>query len=328
MRHCTLLLALFAAFAVVPFAGTANAALLAYEGFEFEALGAFDGTADQTWTLGAAAETIENKDLSYSGGGVTINYGIRVLKLSGSAAYLGKAASFDFSAQTGPVYFSFLGQIANNAFFQPWVGYSAAGGTQPHFGSGMVYMDGRSVDKVVGSLVPVVIPPIVDTADLGNAKPAPIFVVAKLFKSGAGNYDRLQLEINPTTITEPGTWDGDITNDLSVSSLDRFGIRYGNNAAGWIDEIRIGTTYAEVVPLSTLYSTTDGDWDAAGTWDAPPLCSHGEYRHDRASWPRSGGQCRRQRSRQVAVDYRYRGEREHGGGLLRRDPDDQRRRHR
>ena len=239
------------------FAGTANAALLAYESFETEGIGGFDGTADQTWTLGAGMNKhiVGDKDLSYSGGTLTIDDGDRVFRLfsGGKDNYFNKAASFDLpSAQTGPVYFSFLGQIATNTFFQPWVGYSAAGGNQPHFGSGQVTMDGRSGDKVAGTLAPVVIPPTVNTADLGNAKPAPIFVVAKLFKSGAGNYDRMQVVVNPTSTTEPGTWDGDITLDLSVSSLDRFGIRYGNNAAGenggWIDEIRIGTTYAAVVP--------------------------------------------------------------------------------
>jgi len=250
MRNCTILLALFAAFVPALVAGTADAALLAYESFETEALGAFDGTADQTWTLGAAAETIENKDLSYSGGDVTINSGNRVLKLSNAAAYLGRAVSFDLpSAQTGPVYFSFLGQVQTGAFFQPWVGYSAAGGAEPQFGSGQVYMDGRgSTDAVVGTLINISPLSTVNTPDLGNAKPAPIFVVAKLFKSGAGNYDRLQVVVNPTSTTEPGTWAGDITKDIQVSTLDRFAIRYGNSTpGGWIDEIRISTTYAEAV---------------------------------------------------------------------------------
>jgi len=223
-----------------------------HESFETEAAGAFDGAADLDWTLGDATETIvDDKDLSYSGGDLTVDSGERALRISNLAAYTSPVVSFNIASQSGPVYFSFLGQIANEAFFQPWVGYSAAGGAEPHFGSGQVYMDGRAVgggDVIKGTLLAASGPPV-NTGDLGNAEPAPIFVVAKLFKSGAGNYDRMQVLVNPTSATEPGTWDGDITNDLGVASLDLFGIRYGNNAAGWIDEIRVGTSWADVVPV-------------------------------------------------------------------------------
>jgi len=46
----------------------------------------------------------------------------------------------------------------------------------------------------------------------------------------------------------PGPWGASITQDIEVSSLDRFGIRYGNSADAWIDEIRIGDSYGSVIP--------------------------------------------------------------------------------
>jgi len=220
---------------------------LARESFETEAPGAFDGTADQAWTLGAAVETIEEKDLSYRGGGITAGFGNRALKLSGSAPYLNRAVGFDLpTAQTGPVYFSFLAQVEAGAFLQPWVGTSAY---PDHQGSGQVYMDGRSGGgKVAGTLCPPGYATL-NAACPGNAVRAPVFVVARLSKSGAAgdNYDRLQVVVNPTSPTEPVKWDGDITKDIGVGSLDRFGLRYGNRAAGWIDEIRVGTTWEDVV---------------------------------------------------------------------------------
>jgi len=250
MNRFHLFLSLLAVLGLALFAGTAGAALLAYESFETEATGAFDGTADQTWTLGTTTETIENKDLSYSGGDITVGSGDRALKLTDATAFIGKAVSFDFSAQTGTVYFSFLTQI-EATFFQPWVGYSAAGGAEPQFGSGQISMDGRATDSIKGTLINISPLASISTADLGDPKAAPVFVVAKLSKSGAAgaNYDQLQVVVNPTSITEPGTWAGDITKDIQVSSLDRFAVRYGNTAAGgWIDEIRIGTTYGSVIP--------------------------------------------------------------------------------
>ncbi len=231
-----------------------RAGLIAYESFEPAELGAFDGTADQTWTLGAATETIEDKDLSYSGGDVTINSGGRVLKLSGLATISSPVASFNFTEQSGPVYFSYLAEVQSGAFFEPWVGNSA---NTDHKGSASLAMDARWGDVVTARLMDLSFG-TTQTGDLEDAVGGLTFVVGKLFKSGAAgdNYDRLQVVVNPTSTTEPGTWDGDITRDIEVDTLDRFGLRYGNTQAGWIDEIRIGTTYGSVIPEPSTLAMT------------------------------------------------------------------------
>lgn len=231
-------------------AGAAQAALIAQETFEPEALGAFDGTADQTWTLGTSDEQIVNRDLSYSGGAVTIDDGDRNLRLSNLASILAPVADFTFTPESGPIYFSFLAEATSGLFFQPFVS-----GSPDHRSSASVGMDTRTGDTVTARLTSSTGPLAAGTGDLENAIGGLTFVVGKLFKSGGGNYDRLQMEFNPTTTSEPAVWDADLTGDIGVTSVNRFGMRFGAAAGAeyaYIDEIRVGTGYSDVfgIPVS------------------------------------------------------------------------------
>jgi len=233
---------------VVELDALVSLALPLHESFETEALGAFDGIADQTWTLGAAVETIEDKDLSYSGGDITVDSGARVLKISSLGAVTSPVVRYDFDSQSGPVYFSFLAQITGTPLFQPWVGNSSTG---DHAGSAHITLDNAySPNHVKGTLCRATDYNTVHTADLADAVDQTVFIVARLSKSGAAgdNYDRLELMVNPTSMSEPATWDGSLTHDIQVTNLDRFGIRYGSDQSAWIDEIRIGTSWAQVLP--------------------------------------------------------------------------------
>jgi hypothetical protein len=153
---------------------------------------------------------------------------------------------FTFSAQSGTLYFSFLAEASLGGFSQPFVSGSAN-----HHSSASVGMDTRSSDKVTARLVSSDGSNAAISGDLENAVGGLTFVVGKLFKSADGNYDRLQMEFNPTTKTEPVVWDADLTGDIGVASVSRFGIRFGEATGteyAWIDEIRIGTTWADVLP--------------------------------------------------------------------------------
>jgi hypothetical protein len=82
----------------------------------------------------------------------------------------------------------------------------------------------------------------------------------------------------------PGTWMVTRTMD-SAETLDRFRIMSGTNLGGQIDEIRIGTTWADVVspdPTSqpstfTWNQTGAGDWNNSGNWLPSGVVPNGNH---------------------------------------------------
>jgi len=223
--------------------------LIAQESFNSEPVGPFDGTADQNWTLGSSDEQIvADKSLSYSGGDVTIDDGGRVLRLGTQGGIVSPVVDFTFPWQTDTVYFSFLAEPSNEVFLEPFVT-----GTNNNDGSAAVAFNTRGTADTIEARLDVGTT-LNSSSDLGDAIGDTQFVVGKLFKSTgdpADNYDRLQLILNPTTSTEPTSWDADLTQDIGVASVFRFGVRFGDahNSPpeyAWIDEISIGTDYASV----------------------------------------------------------------------------------
>lgn len=87
----------------------------------------------------------------------------------------------------------------------------------------------------------------------GNvANDATFLVVGHFFKSAGGNYDRLELWVNPEfddelaplVVTSGGSGIAQVT-DIGFRAA-----RTGNSpTAIWVDELRIGTTWADVVPV-------------------------------------------------------------------------------
>ena len=74
-------------------------------------------------------------------------------------------------------------------------------------------------------------------------------LVGKLSKTAGGNYNRVDLFINPTTATEPATPDATDTADSGVAALSVFGVRTFNFDDGdryQFDDVTVGTTFADV----------------------------------------------------------------------------------
>jgi hypothetical protein len=226
--------------------------LLVYESFEPASVGTFasGNKGDLTWsTYGGAI--VDNKDLTYIGGSVRVNGGDRALFVEGALANTANFASFTFLPQTGDVYFSFLASTTAGVFFQPYVSDDA-----DNSNSGSAVLDTRGGgDLVYARLTEGANTP---PGDIGGSQDVNVFIVCKLSKSGAGNYDTLEMLVNPTFHVEPATWTADISRNIGIDAVDTFGIRIWDFHAGegaWIDEVRIGTTFATVVqqPSGTLF---------------------------------------------------------------------------
>jgi len=220
--------------------------LLVYESFEPASAGSFasGNKGDLTWsTYGGAI--VDDKDLTYIGGSVRVNGGDRALFVDGPLANNENFASFTFAQQTNDVYFSFLASTTAGVFFQPYVSDDADSGN-----SASAVLDTRVSDIVKARLQAA---SRTESGDIGDSQDVNVFTVGKLSKSAVpGNYNTLEMLVNPTSTDEPASWTTDITRDIGIAAVDTFGIRiWGLTAASedaWIDEVRIGTTFAAVVP--------------------------------------------------------------------------------
>lgn len=98
----------------------------------------------------------------------------------------------------------------------------------------------------------------------------PVLMVMKLeFLAGA---DRVSLYINPATASEPTVADA-IKTDKDTGTLSTLALN--NGGAFSIDEIRLGTTFADVVPglVSELMATWNGSlgsWTDSSGWTSSP----------------------------------------------------------
>ena len=223
--------------------------LLAYESFEPADVGIFESgnKGDLTWALYGGA--IVDTNLTHSGGTVLADGGDRALFVAGPAADNNAFAAFAFAQQTNDVYFSFLASTTSGVFFQPYVSHS--GNDEKNSASAVLDTRGLSGD---GDLVHARLTAAsanTGSGDIGGSQDVNAFIVGKLSKSAAGNYDTLEMLVNPTSLVEPATWATDISRDIGISYVRVFGIRiydFNDSEGAWIDEVRIGTTFAAVVP--------------------------------------------------------------------------------
>jgi len=231
----------------------AHAALVAYDGFETENIAALGGQSGGTgWSAGTwsavSGVNVQAASLSYTGGAVSVNGG------SQTAAILNdtnnnSAVSRSFPSQTGTVYFSFLFAAPAGLEETDFLSFqlnndtnelsSAAIGMRNNMGNPFFTRLSTS-----GSATGTTVNSSINTDSL-----ATFFLVGKLTKS-ATNYDRIDLFVNPTALTEPVSADATSSADSGIGTVSVFNIRSVNLDASDLyrfDEVRIGTSYADVV---------------------------------------------------------------------------------
>ncbi|HEX8916319.1 MAG TPA: PEP-CTERM sorting domain-containing protein, partial [Humisphaera sp.] len=253
--------------AVVSSAAPARATVIATDNFESYAPGS--QLAGQSGGTGFNAPYVSDNPpaavaggggLSYANGAVSIGGGSVALQLvpatTGAVSNAGGAAdngtlARTFSNQTDPIYFRFLLRTNNtggNEFLQ--VGLSNQAAAEPNASVGVagatadvfnyfVRIPGGTGNQVVSSTL---FAP--NTTDL---------VVGKVSKTaGSTNYNRIDLYVNPSTGTEPGTATATRTGDSGQSGFTTFNFRTARFQPGdvyTIDGLVLGTTYADVVPV-------------------------------------------------------------------------------
>jgi len=261
---CKLLLPVTALSCLV-WSGSARATLIAYDGFETYTSGAnlsgnTGGTGWATnWSAIATGVNVvtAGTPLAYNAGAIQVNGGTRAVSVS-ALDTTDNVASRSFSAQSGTVYFSFLFRLAvgtsDNDFIQFSLNDNTLIANSGSIGDLSNVADANQFATRIGGLSGGTSV----NSSTSVAQATTYLLVGKISKVSSTNYNRMELFINPTTTTETGVV---ATQNASagISSISFFTVRVSNIEATdqyQFDELRIGTTWADVVPIPEPASWT------------------------------------------------------------------------
>jgi hypothetical protein len=198
-----------------------------------------------------AAVTIAAAPLSYYAGEVGLSGGANVLRYTAIENNgVHQLASREFApVQSGTLYLSFLYCELSNGdddFLQ--LGFDDAALANPVAAA----LDRNGNFQARSGTT--------DGADTGitSVTGEVYFIVLKISKTG-GTYDRVSVFVNPTTATE-GAPDATDTRNSTLASAFHFALRtafYEIGDIADVDEIRVGTTWADVVPTNNLVAHED-----------------------------------------------------------------------
>lgn len=244
-------------------------ATIAYDGFDYAA-GDFNGASGgigwtTNWSVPAAtgySAGIVNQSLSYNQGGINISGGSTAFEVRGgnnTSGVFGGIAQRDFATQTGEVWVGFLYRPSAGDFFQ--VGLDTD-------------QDNPRVSAIHSNddLNARIRTDQNGNANLNAHAGVTHFVVMRIQKDGASNYNRVDVYLDPTSISDPGTLVSTRSGtDSGMGGLNRFvtrAARMNTNETYVIDELRIGTTYRDVVGTAIWDGNSDGDGDGISWTDA------------------------------------------------------------
>lgn len=249
-RTLTLSLALTAGICVLVAGTQAHAVLYASDNFDTYApgsnlIGASDGSGWDTAWAGAAspASTVEALNLNPGSGNAA-------QVVNGTTASIDSILSRGLNDISGsPVYVSLLVQVANFNTGSDFVMFQltdgAIGNAGQALGFGVLNAAGNPFFARSGSSAGATDP--ASTLAVGGQT---YHLVAKISQQG-GEYERIDLFIDPASTVEPVTPDATAINTgVNLTNLSLFNIRTANLESGDVirfDEIRIASTFAEAV---------------------------------------------------------------------------------
>jgi len=245
-------------------AATAGAGLIAYEGFETYAagtqvesssgVGLSGGTGwTDAWNVADTYRTnvtVVNQSLSYTSGEVQVDGGTKAMRVTGISNTSGNfvLAGRGVPSTTGTYYLSMLFYAPTVAVDSDFIqmGFDTAW-ANPHV----------SIGQSRSSSVPAWFARA-GTSSTNYAADTVVpentyFLVAKVSKeSGSTNYNRVDLYVNPTSLTEPGTPTVSRTGtDSGISNLAYFVIREAFVETAdtyYFDEIKVVDSWAGAIP--------------------------------------------------------------------------------
>lgn len=202
--------------------------------------------------------TVQPQSLSYTSGSLTVGGGAQALRIADAAnGTAGGLFTRPFAAQNDPVYVGFLYRTNNNPaasedFVQ--VGFSDVATGEPKASLG-------TNNNATGNAPPPTFYARVPAGTAGHSnsgvaleQDTTYFVVGKFSKaSGSSTYNRVDLYLNPSSETEPlsPTVFREAAAGLGAPNLSNFIVRTARLEAGdayFIDNVVIGTSYADVIP--------------------------------------------------------------------------------
>lgn len=239
-----------------------RSAPIAYEPFTGAPGNSIFGTNGGTGWTGAWANPPTNGTITFAAQNLSYNAGQLAIDGGGSAALVTVTANANnlfgsrgFVNQTGTVYFSFLFRTAtsagpNNDFFQFGLD---SGNVNPRVSLGHSSTDTTSNTNTEFFSRAGTDPNDSAFSGVDTFIDTTYFVVGRATR-GTGNYNNVTLYFNPTTATEPVSG---VTSsvDSGVANLNTFVFRIARSEAGdsfLFDELRIGTTYADVVVVAPI----------------------------------------------------------------------------
>lgn len=182
------------------------------------------------------------------------------------------------TVQAGSLAYSTLATSGNKTYVSPNVAASGASRTFSNMNSGTVYMsflinqdegtrffalrlyDGAAQNLLIGrgtagtSWILGNTLGVAQDTGVAATLDTTFLMVLRIDFNASGANERLRLYVNPTLGTEPLTAqvDGTTTSSFQINKLDIAGGQTGGGntvSKGWFDEIRFGTTYADVTPV-------------------------------------------------------------------------------
>jgi len=264
MRHRTAAVMVLLAACVLALAcPSANAGLLAYEGFEDNTIGQVldgNGTGGSGWTnnwniLNARASevTVQGSTMSYSSGQIVIDGGANMLQYAATEGSIQALGGRNFPAQSGSLYMSYLFQAAANSgdsddFIQFGFDNSTYTGTgAPGQNPEVSTLDENTYMRVRSGTSGSVSSGVL--TGTGNT----FFVVMRADKVGASStYNRVTMYLNPSSTTEalnPSTV-STANSGLDLSTTAQVLFRKARLNSGDVylyDEIRVGDAFGDVI---------------------------------------------------------------------------------
>lgn len=244
-------------------APAAHATLIAYDGFEDYTLDASlntnaGGTGWTTnWASVASAKVVSTSTpITYSGGDISINGGAQAAEVGdptgNNGVGLDNVASRRFAAQTDTVYFSFLYRAESGAGADDFIQFALNNDVQIANSGSIGDLSNVSGANAFAARIGGSSGGTSVNSSTSATGATTFFLVGKMSKTSGGNYNRMELFVNPTTLTEPGVVSATQNADSGVSSISYFTLRISNLETAdqyRFDELRIGTTWADVTAI-------------------------------------------------------------------------------
>lgn len=284
MRKTILLSALFAVglFAAQP----ARAVLVAYEDFESYTAGSDvnGGTGGagwaSNWVATASQATVQTKTLTNA----LVDGGSQALRIQPTANISNNENIIDrnFSSLTGDVYVGMLLRVEsyeNDDFLQLYASNGATtGNSSGSMAAGILNTTNNPFFvRVAGQNT---------TSSTTTTDGTDYLVVTKYSKDGSGMFNRTDLYVNPPSTAEPGTTDVTrVGPDSTVSALSQFHTRVFSletDDSIFLDELRVGTTFADAILGTTPPPATQIVLDSEGS---PPEVTRSGFNSTSTSKP-------------------------------------------